>query len=148
MWQIMWMLSLLPDWFWHVVSAAGLIALFVPYVSRNFTVKVVGAIALAIGLFMEGGVANELKWQAKVQELEAKLKEAEEASNNANTQIQERVVEKTKIVKGKTEYITTYLDREIVKKEEIVKYIENCPLPKDIIDVHNQAATMMQEPKK
>jgi ATP synthase F1 epsilon subunit len=44
-----------------------------------------------------------------------------------------------KTAEGKTEYITQYLDREVVKKEEIIKYIEQCPVPKEIIDIHNQA---------
>jgi hypothetical protein len=30
----------------------------------------------------------------------------------------------------------------VVKKEEVVKFIENCPIPKDIIDAHNAAATL------
>ena len=39
-------------------------------------------------------------------------------------------------------YITKYIDKEIIKKEEIIKYIEQCPVPKDIIDIHNQAVDM------
>ena len=52
------------------------------------------------------------------------------------------MIEKTKVIKGKTEYITQYVDREVIKKEEIIKYIEKCPVPKEIIDIHNQAAEM------
>ena len=49
---------------------------------------------------------------------------------------------KTKVVKEKGRDIIQYIDREIVKKEEIVKFVENCPIPKDIIDAHNAAATL------
>ena len=58
---------------------------------------------------------------------------------------------KTKVIKGKTEYITQYLDREVVKNQEIIKYIENCPVPKEIINIHNQAVDMNKSaegPKK
>jgi hypothetical protein len=150
MWQIMWILSLLPDWFWHVVTLGGAVALLVgallgriPFVKQyNLPIKLVGLVALLLGIWMEGGVANEAKWQAKVAELEAKVKLAEEAANTKNVEIQEKVVTKTKIVKEKGKDIIQYIDREIIKKEEIVKYIEQCPVPKEIIDIHNQAAEL------
>lgn len=150
MWQIMWMLALLPDWFWHVVTLGGAVALLVaailgsiPFVKQyNLPIKVVGLLALCLGLWMEGGAANEAKWQAKVAELEEKLKIAEEQSNNKNVEIQEKVVEKTRVVREKGRDIIKYIDREIIKKEEIVKYIEQCPVPKEIIDIHNQATEL------
>jgi hypothetical protein len=150
MWQIMWILSLLPDWFWHVVTLGGLAALLVgtllgriPFVKQyNLPIKLAGLVALLLGIWMEGGVANEAKWQAKVAELEAKVKLAEEAANNKNVEIQEKVVEKTRVVREKGKDIIKYIDREVIKKEEIVKYIEQCPVPKEIIDIHNAATEL------
>ena len=46
------------------------------------------------------------------------------------------------VEKEKGKDIVQYIDREIVKKEEIVKYIEQCPVPKEIIDLHNQATEL------
>ena len=83
-----------------------------------------------------------MAWRAKVSEAEARVAVAEQQSKEINTVIEQKIVEKTKVIKGKTEYITQYLDREVVKKEEIIKYIEQCPVPKEIIDIHNQAAEM------
>jgi L-cysteine desulfidase len=83
-----------------------------------------------------------MSWRAKVAEAEARVAVAEQKSQETNTVIEQKIVEKTKVIKGKTEYITQYLDREVVKKEEIIKYIEQCPVPKEIIDIHNQAAEM------
>jgi hypothetical protein len=92
-----------------------------------------------------------MAWRDKVKESEARVAIAEAQSKETNTVIEQKVVEKTKVIKGKTEYITQYLDREIIKNQEIIKYIENCPLPKEIIDIHNQAAEMnkaAEGPKK
>ena len=75
-------------------------------------------------------------------ELEAKLVVAEQESKQTNTVIQEKIVKQKEFVKGKTEYITRYIDKEIIKKEEIVKYIETCPVPKEIIELHNAATEM------
>jgi len=102
----------------------------------------VGIVLLVLGVWLRGGYDTEMAWRAKVAEAEARVAAAEQKSQETNTVIQEKVVEKTKVIKGKTEYITQYLDREVVKKEEIIKYIEQCPVPKEIIDIHNQAADL------
>ena len=150
MWQIMWMLSFIPDWVFHLVvlfSVLGLIAAsafkFIPFVSNyRFPIQIVSALLLLFGIWMEGGIVNEAKWEARVKELEEKVKIAEEKSTEKNVEIQEKIVTQTKVVKEKGKDIIQYIDREIVKKEEVVKYIENCPVPKDIIDAHNAAATL------
>jgi len=150
MWQIMWLLNLMPDWFYHlivIVSILGLIVAsvlkFVPFVSTyRLPIQVISALLLVFGVWMEGGIVNEAKWEARVRELEDKVKIAEEKSKEKNVEIQEKVITQTKVVKEKGRDIIQYIDREIVKKEEIVKFVENCPIPKDIIDAHNAAATL------
>jgi L-cysteine desulfidase len=99
-------------------------------------------VLLVLGVWLRGGYDTEMAWRAKVAEAEARVAVAEQQSKETNTVIEQKIVEKTKVIKGKTEYITQYLDREVVKKEEIIKYIEQCPVPKEIIDIHNQAADM------
>jgi hypothetical protein len=81
-----------------------------------------------------------MRWRNEVAEMQAKVNAANLASAAAAQRVETQVVENTKVIRGKTEYITKYIDREIVKKEEIIKYIEQCPVPKEIIDIHNQAA--------
>jgi len=150
MWQIMWLLNLMPDWFYHLIvilSILGLIVAsvlkFVPFVSTyRLPIQVISVLLLVFGVWMEGGIVNEAKWEARVKELEEKVKIAEEKSTEKNVEIQERVVTQTKVVREKGRDIIQYIDREVVKKEEIVKFIENCPIPKDIIDAHNAAATL------
>ena len=140
----------MPDWFYHlivIVSILGLIVAsvlkFVPFVSTyRLPIQVISALLLVFGVWMEGGIVNEAKWEARVKELEEKVKIAEEKSTEKNVEIQEKVITQTKVVKEKGRDIIQYIDREIVKKEEIVKFVENCPIPKDIIDAHNAAATL------
>jgi hypothetical protein len=92
-----------------------------------------------------------MAWRDKVAKLEEQVKIAEQKSQETNTVVEQKIVEKTKVIKGKTEYITRYLDREVIKNQEIIKYIEQCPVPKEIIDIHNQAADInkaAEGPKK
>ncbi len=148
MWQITWMLSLLPDWFWTLVLITGIIGAlaawvltFVPFVSKYRLPMTVGSVLLLVtGVYFQGVIANEAKWQAKMDELEAQVVKAEAAAKEKNVEVQKEIVYKDRVVKEKGQTQIQYIDREIVKKEEIVKYIENCPVPKDIIDEHNKAA--------
>jgi len=150
MMQITWMLGLLPDWFWSTLLIAGSLAILasfvlgsVPFIKNyKLPVQISGILAVVLSVWCLGAASNEEKWQVKIRELEAQVKAAEQKSQETNTVIESKVVEKTKIIKGKTEYITQYLDREVVKKEEIIKYIEQCPVPKEIIDLHNQATEL------
>ena len=148
MWQIMWMLSLIPDWVWHVLTLSGVVAVFaawvlkrIPFVSQyNLILKIAGTVAVCLGLWMEGGIANEAKWQAKVAELETKLEEAKKESAKVNTVVETKVITKTKVIKEKADTIVQYVDR----VQEIVKFDQTCPIPKEAIDVHNEAARMNQ----
>ena len=152
--QIAWMLNLIPDamlnWvYWAIIAAgvtgvlAGWLGKWIPFYGNYVKVlQPVGIVLLVLGVWLRGGYDVEMSWRAKVAEAEARVAAAEQKSQETNTVIEQKVVEKTKVIKGKTEYITQYLDREVVKKEEIIKYIEQCPVPKEIIDIHNQAAEM------
>ena len=135
--------------YWAIIAAgitgvlAGWLGKWIPFYGNYVKIlQPVGIVILVLGVWLRGGYDVEMSWRAKVAEAEARVAVAEQQSKETNTVIEQKIVEKTKVIKGKTEYITQYLDREVVKKEEIIKYIEQCPVPKEIIDIHNQAAEM------
>jgi hypothetical protein len=161
--QIGWMIGLIPDavlsgLYWAIIIAgitgvlAGWLGKWIPFYGNYVKIlQPVGIILLVMGVWLRGGYDTEMAWRDRVAKLEEQVKIAEQKSQETNTVIQEKVVEKTKVIKGKTEYITQYLDREVVKNQEIIKYIENCPVPKEIINIHNQAVDMnkaAEGPKK
>jgi hypothetical protein len=126
--------------------------------------QIVSALLLTAGIYFKGGYSTEMMWRERVQELEAKVAAAEAESKKENVVIQEKIVKQKEFIKGKTEYITKYIDKletkEIIKEvqgpervrvEEVIKYIESCPVPKELIDIHNNAANLnkaAKEPKK
>ena len=146
----MWILSILPDAAIHTIfglgilgTIAGFVLGFIPFIKAyRLAIQIISIIVLVFGVYLEGGLADYKEWELKVAEMKVKIAEAEAKSANVNTEIQEKVVGKTKIIREKGRDIIKYVDKEIVKKEEIIKYIENCPVPKDIIDIHNQAAEL------
>lgn len=165
MWQIQWMISLMPQdlmiWIYGVITVVGLLAYFSAVLARYWPFKLVpvlgqfpmlsqliGAVLIILGIFLLGGYYNNLAWQTKVDELETKLKLAEQQANDKNVEVQEKIVEKTRVIREKGRDIIKYVDVEVVKNQEVIKYIENCPVPKEIINIHNQAVDMNKGDKK
>lgn len=146
----MWIISFLPEWVFHLTLTIGILGTitgfvlgFIPLVKTyKIAIQVVSLLILSLGLYLEGGLADYKEWEAKVKELEAKIAVAEEKSKAVNVEVQEKVITQTKVVREKGKDIIKYIDRDVIKKEEIIKYVEQCPVPKEIIDLHNQAAIL------
>ena len=164
----MWILSILSEWVIHAIFTVGALGIilgfvlgFLPFLGRyKLAIQIISVLIFALGVYLEGGLANEQLWQMKVKEMEVKVKEAEVKAAQKNVEIQEKVVTKTQIVKEKGQdiikYVDRYRDREVVKTiegpervkiEEVIKFVENCPIPQDIIDAHNSAAKMNEAAK-
>jgi hypothetical protein len=144
----MWILSILPDAAIHTIfglgilgTIAGFVLGFIPLVKTyKLAIQVISLLILVLGVYLEGGLSDYKEWELRVKEMEAKVAQAQADSANKNTEIQEKIVEKTKVIREKGRDIIQYIDKEVVKKEEVIKYIENCPVPKDVIDTLNKAA--------
>lgn len=139
----MWILSFLPNWIFHYVVSAGILAIlfstflgFVPLISQyKIPLKYIGFALLALGIFFEGAIYNNEAWVARVTEMEAKVAKAEEESKEANDKLDKKVTAKVQQIVEKKRVLKQYIDR------EIVKYDNTCTIPKEFIEVHNKAAT-------
>ena len=152
----MWILSWLPDAVIHTIFIVGALGIFlgfvltfIPFVKQyKLAIQIASIFIFALGVYLEGAMADNNEWLAKVKELEARVAVAEEKSKTENVKVEEKIVEKTRVVKEKGKDIIQYIDREVVKNNEIIKYVENCPVPKEVLNIHNQAATMNRGEKK
>jgi hypothetical protein len=147
MWQLSWMLGLLPSWFWTLVLILGVVAIlaswvlkFVPFISTyKLPIQIGGIIAMLVGVFYQGFYSNEEKWQSKVREMEQKIAEAQAASAVTTRAVEVKVVEKTKVIREKGKTQIEYIDRIVTQDKEVIKFVENCPIPKSVIEEHNKA---------
>lgn len=146
----MWILSILSETAIHAIFAAGLLGViagfvlgFIPFIKRYLLpIRIISLLILVLGVYLEGGLADHKEWELKVKEMETRMAQVETKGAEKNIEIQEKVVEKVKVVREKGKDIINYIDREVVKKEEVVKYIEHCPIPKEVIDAHNAATEL------
>jgi hypothetical protein len=145
--RIMWIFSVMPDMMVHLILLGGIAGLGASFALGNLpffrtyklAAQIFGVLGISLGLFLEGALADTKEWELKVKELEVKVAQAEAKSAQVNTVIQERVVTKTQVVREKAQEVIKYIDRDVVKKEEVVKFVERCSLPQDVVDAHNKA---------
>ena len=149
----MWILSVLPDYFIHLLLTVGIVGVilgfvlgFIPLIGKyKLPIQIISILVLTLALYLEGGLENDRLWQLKVKEVQAKVAVSETKAVEKTVEIQEKIVNKTKVIKQKGDDIIKYIDREIVKNEEIIKYIENCPVPKEIIEQHNKVVNLTNQ---
>ena len=152
----MWILSFLPDYVTHLIFLAGVIGViagfllgFIPFIKYQLPIQIISILIFSLGLYLEGGLADNTIWKARAAEMEVKVAQAEAKSQEQNTKIVEKIVVKTKKIHGKKKTIIEYIDREVVKNQDVIKYIEMCPaVPESILKAINDAAKMRTEEKK
>jgi hypothetical protein len=147
MWQFGWMLSLIPDslfiWIYYIMLTLGVVLYiaskmvkWIPMMGQyKLPAELVGVVLLVVGAYFYGGYGVQAAWQARVAELEAKVKAAEEESQKVNIVIQEKVVTKIKVVKE-----NVYVNREIIKEVAGKQLDASCSLPKSTISLHDSAS--------
>ncbi len=172
---ISWMISWLPDsllmWIFYGCFFLGIVLIlaswfvsFIPIINRyRFPTQVVGILAYGLGAFLIGGLGVELGWRERVAEMEKKVAEAEAKSQQVNTVIETKIVEKVKVIKEKGQKQIEYIDRVVkgdtteitkdmseqerqeflAKQKQLEDSIKNCPVPEIIVEELNKAA----EPK-
>jgi hypothetical protein len=112
MWQIAWMWSLIPTsllyWIINLIIVAGAIGLVAGWLGRWIPwfgvyarlLKPIGILLLVVGVWMRGGYDTEMAWRAKVEALEAQVKESEQKSRDANSKLASAVKERDRAIQG------------------------------------------------
>jgi len=138
----MWLISFLPDWVFHMLFLIGLLALggsfllkFIPPVAPyKVPIQVAAVLVIIFSVYMEGGLSNEAKWQARVHELEAKVAEAEKQSAIANGQIDNKANQKVQQVKQ-----IQYVVQERLRTDS-ANIDAQCKVTPNVVDLLNTAA--------
>lgn len=149
----MFIISLLPDWVFHTIFFAGFFGIivgfllgFIPVINKyKLPIQIISLLVFSFGMFMEGALSDNLVWQMRVKEVEAKLAKAEAESAKENTKIVTKIITQKEYIKTRGRDIVKYVDKEIVKYDSKFAPGGACEIPKEFIKAHNDAA---QEPKK
>jgi hypothetical protein len=148
------MLSLLPEglfiWIYYIMLTLGVglyiaskLVKWIPMMGQyKLPAELVGVVLLVVGSYFYGGYGVQSAWQARVAELEEKVKAAESKSQEVNTVIQTKVVERVKVVEKKVEVVKTIIEKD---KEAINA---KCEVPDIAVIDYNKAVADPIEEKK
>ncbi len=143
MWQIQWLLQLIPDgifvWITYLLFAAGVVLYvtsklvsWIPLMGQyRFPAELAGVVALVIAAYFYGGVS----YREQIAEMKQRVRIAEEKSQQVNTVIETKIIEKVKVVKQ-----NVYITREIVKEVAGKQLDAQCSLPQSTISLHDSAS--------
>jgi high-affinity K+ transport system ATPase subunit B len=142
--NVFWLIAFLPHFVITLLIAVGVVGILVasfvgkvPFIKQyNLLIKVVFLVLLIFGVYLQGAADYKAATDKAVLELQTKLAKAEAKSAQTNTEIVERVVADTRVIREKGDTVTEYVDR------EVIKYDERCELPAEVIRAHNAAATL------
>jgi len=157
-----WILHFLSDGFLefviYTILGAGLVATvasiifinpllrFMPGIAGTYRLIQAASVAVfLLGVYLWGSYSTEMRWRNEVAEMQRKVDEAHAQATAANKMIVENTTVKVKYIKGRTEYITQYIDKEIVKYDTKFLPGGQCEIPQEFIKAHNDAAEALKK---
>jgi len=139
----MWLLTFVPDFIFHIIAIDGILLTVgaiafgqIPFIGTyNIPINIIGVVLIIFGFYMEGGISNQEKWEAKVAEVKLEMAKKETASAEVTTKVITKYVTKIEVVKEKGNVII----------KEIPKYISKdadakCPVPNGFVVLHDSAS--------
>ena len=142
--NVFWLIAFLPHFVIPLLIVAGIAGLLaasfaskIPFIAQyNLPVKLVSLVLLVCGIYLQGASDYKAATDKAVSELQVKLAQAEAKSAQTNTEIVERIVQDTRVIRQQGETVIQYIDR------EVVRYDNTCEVPAEVIRAHNAAATL------
>jgi hypothetical protein len=142
MWQILWMLTFVPDWIYKAILVLGVFAVFAAYFLKIIPVvsayskglKVTGIILIVIGVWFNGQMTADAKWRARVADLQNRIAQAEQQAAETSAQIETVYVDRVQVVRD-TQYI---IQGQI--RESSVDLDATCQISPRAVEILNQAA--------
>lgn len=131
-------LNWVPNMVFHLLVILGVLAVvtsfFVPIFGPYETLfQPLAVIILAVGVYFEGALSNEMNWRYKVAEAEAHIAELMAESEQANVKLIEQMAENERILAEMKHATRT----EIVKVEKVIN--KGCSVDSNAIRIHNSA---------
>ena len=105
--------------------------------------QLVGMVAAAYGFWLEGSNAYKQKVDLQIAQLEIQLAQAKADAKDASAKTETVVKHDIQVIHDKGDTIIKY-----IQGPDVIKYDTTCVIPKEIVDIHNAAATLTPVPAK
>lgn len=149
--SLLWILGFIPKWAWFVCFTLSFLTLafskflkrFQFFVLHSWAIYVSSLVLLLVSTWFLGFQTNEEKWKKEIQKTKAAIEVLENKNLELSKDLEKASQEKEVVIKEKTKRVVQYLEKEVFRDKEVVKYIETCPqLPPKVIELHNKAVEL------
>lgn len=140
-WLIEHVISAFPEYIWTFLIAGGATAFAVSgLVTRLFGlvglgVKIGGLVACTVGVFMLGSVGVNIVYQKQIKEMQARIDQAVEQSDQANAELQKKIDRTNKKIKEIKNESQAFI------KSNRVAIDRDCSVPDVAVRLHNSSAS-------
>jgi hypothetical protein len=144
MWQIQWLLQLIPDslfvWITYALFLTGIVlyiasklVTILPMINRyKIAAELSGVAVLIVAAYFYGGV----EYRQMIADLKARVAVAEQQSRDANVALEKKTREKVQVIKE-----TVYVNKTIIKETAGRQIDSQCVLPRSAVSLHNSASS-------
>lgn len=146
--SLLWILGFIPKWAWFVCFAFSFLTLafskflkrFQFFVLHSWAIYVFSLVLLLTSTWFLGFQTNEEKWKREIQKTQAAIEVLESKNLELSKELENSSQQKTVVIKEKGRKVVEYLEKEVFRDKEVVRYVETCSnLPPQIIELHNKA---------
>ena len=144
----MWITDFLTPLVFHFIVSIGLLLLIVtllfdaiPFLNKapglatyKVPAQVVAILLLVIGVYFEGAISNQEKWEKKVAEAEAEVLQLQIESGRLNLKLSEKLAAYETVREEKKNVITKII------QNTVTNYDTQCKLSNSFVGVHNSAS--------
>lgn len=122
------MLTFLPDFVIHLIFIAGVLGTiagfvlgFIPLISRyKLPIQVISLVLLSAGLWFEGGLANEARYEAEHQRLKAEIARKEAEAKVLNAKLTAASAERDAAIAARGDKLNQEIDQWVNQKPEVI----------------------------
>jgi len=147
---MMWLISFLPDMFFHILLGASILVFLVSTLFSNVPflggytklIQIISIVCLVFAVWSEGGIAKDNEYKEKIKDLQQKINKAEVDSEALNNKLYEAMLKHEQEIKNIND-----ANRLRLKNKSSTLNLE-CKVNQDVIDILNDSARNRNGSKK
>ena len=146
----MWLLSFLPDAFFHILLGASILVFLVSTLFNNIPfiggytklIQIISIVCLVFSVWMEGGIAKDNEYKEKIRVLQQQIDKSKVESEALNNKLFAEMLKYQQEIKSISDTNRSRL------KDKSVSLNSECKVNQDVINILNDSARNRNGTKK
>jgi len=146
----MWLLSFLPDAFFHILLGASILVFLVSTLFSNIPfmggqaklIQIISIVCLVFSVWMEGGIAKDNEYKEKIKALQQQIDKSKVESDSLNNKLFEEMLKYQREIKSISD------TNRIRLKDKSDTLNSECKVNQNVINILNDSARNRNGTKK